>query len=105
MADPDKGGSTPPSEEKPKELTMEKRLILAFILMGAVLFTTPYIFKSAAPPPMKQVQTKSPKTGEAAPPAPAAEAVKPEAAAETPAAPEAAPVQTAAKEDLFTIDT
>ena len=28
-----------------KELSIETRLLLAFILMGAVLFTTPYFFK------------------------------------------------------------
>src|SRR5881296_2559998 len=40
MPDPDK-----------KELSTETRLLLAFILMGAVLFTTPYFFKTPPPAP------------------------------------------------------
>jgi YidC/Oxa1 family membrane protein insertase len=39
---------------KKKELTMEMRLLLAFLLMGLVLFLTPYIYK-APPPPKKPV--------------------------------------------------
>src|SRR5580693_5708334 len=35
---------------KKKELTMEMRLLLAFLLMGLVLFLTPYIYKAPAPP-------------------------------------------------------
>ena len=33
---------------------MEVRLLLAFLLMGAVMFLTPYFFKSQAPPPGKK---------------------------------------------------
>src|SRR5436309_15997130 len=45
------GGS---SGQSPKELSMEMRLLLAFLLMGAVMFVTPYFFKSVAPtPPVK----------------------------------------------------
>ena len=40
---------------KKKELTMEMRLLLAFLLMGLVLFLTPYIYK--APPPPKKLVT------------------------------------------------
>ena len=39
---------------KKKELSMEMRLLLAFLLMGLVLFLTPYIYK-APPPPKKPV--------------------------------------------------
>ncbi len=39
-----------------KELSMEQRLLLAFVLMGLVLFLTPYFYKS--PPPAKTT-TKS----------------------------------------------
>ena len=42
------------SPGKKKELTMEMRLLLAFLLMGLVLFLTPYIYK-APPPPKKPV--------------------------------------------------
>jgi YidC/Oxa1 family membrane protein insertase len=39
-------------ESPPKELSMEVRLLLAFLLMGAVMFVTPYFYKS--PPPVKK---------------------------------------------------
>src|SRR5260370_34951572 len=39
MPESGNGGSNPSPPDKPKELSMEKRLLLAFILMGAVLFT------------------------------------------------------------------
>ncbi len=54
---PIKPGGTPnsaPSGGKKKELSMEMRLLLAFLLMGLVLFLTPYIYK-APPPPKKPV--------------------------------------------------
>src|SRR5437773_3333287 len=88
-------GSGPPDN---KEMSVETRLLLAFILMGAVLFTTPYFFKT---PPT---------------PAPAAKKVEPGAvapapvAAEQPPAPAAAaassPGQIAAsREETFALDT
>jgi YidC/Oxa1 family membrane protein insertase len=43
MADDNKSGK--------KELTMEQRLLLAFVLMGLVLFLTPYFYKAPPPPP------------------------------------------------------
>jgi len=91
------------SPQPSKELSMEKRLLIAFILMGAVLFTTPYFFKSAAPPPMKKTETVPPQSGTAAPPA---SAPKTEAATAVPAVSAASnPAVVAQKEDLFTIDT
>ncbi len=42
------GGAQPP-----KEISMELRLLLAFLLMGAVMFLTPYFFKSQTPPGKK----------------------------------------------------
>ena len=48
------GGSNTPAQPPKKELSMEVRLLIAFLLMGAVMFLTPYIFKSQAPPPAKQ---------------------------------------------------
>jgi YidC/Oxa1 family membrane protein insertase len=33
----------------PKEISMEVRLLLAFLLMGAIMFLTPYFYKSPAP--------------------------------------------------------
>ncbi|HEX5228781.1 MAG TPA: membrane protein insertase YidC [Bryobacteraceae bacterium] len=58
-----------------KELTMEQRLLLAFVLMGLVLFLTPYFYKPAPPPPKPaaKAQTQSPAAAKpvtAPPPAP-----------------------------------
>ncbi len=41
-----------------KELSMEQRLLLAFVLMGLVLFLTPYFYK-APPPPKTTAPAKS----------------------------------------------
>jgi YidC/Oxa1 family membrane protein insertase len=40
-----------PNKSGKKELTMEQRLLLAFVLMGLVLFLTPYFYKAPPPPP------------------------------------------------------
>src|SRR5260370_17011013 len=53
MAERAKGGSNTPAQP-PKEMSMEVRLLLAFLLMGAVMFLTPYFFKSQIPPPGKK---------------------------------------------------
>ena len=73
--------------QPPKEMSMEIRLLLAFLLMGAVMFLTPYFFKS--PPPAATKKTPHP--------APAAtQTVKPaEVPAGAPEAKEAAPAATA----------
>jgi YidC/Oxa1 family membrane protein insertase len=102
MAESDNGGNNPSSPQQPKELSMEKRLLIAFVLMGAVLFTTPYFFKSVAPPPPAKKTAVETKPGTAAPPA--ATNVQPEV--ETAAAPAGSvPATAAQKEELFTIDT
>ena len=51
MSDPVNGGNGNPGQS-PKEMSMEVRLLLAFLLMGAVMFVTPYLpyFKNAKPP-------------------------------------------------------
>jgi YidC/Oxa1 family membrane protein insertase len=51
MSDPVNGGNGNPGQP-PKEMSMEVRLLLAFLLMGAVMFVTPYLpfFKNAKPP-------------------------------------------------------
>lgn len=75
---------------------MEKRLLLAFILMGAVLFLTPYFYKSQGPAPAP------------AKPVPSAPAqVKPETQVAEPEpviAPASAPAA-AEKESTFILDT
>src|ERR1039458_10515469 len=57
MAEPNSGGTGGPGQPK-KELSMELRLLLAFILMGVVLFVTPYFYKTVAPP-VKKTDRKS----------------------------------------------
>jgi YidC/Oxa1 family membrane protein insertase len=101
MADQGNGktNSSQPSQES--GLSMEKRLLLAFLLMMAVLFVTPYFFHSPAPPPPA---TKSKST-------PAAKPVTEQPVAKQPPKTEKAPVlpvpgQTSAeKEEAFIVDT
>jgi len=43
-----------PLQPKPKkEMTMESRLLVAFLLMGLILLLTPYFYKPPAPPKAK----------------------------------------------------
>jgi YidC/Oxa1 family membrane protein insertase len=100
MAEQSNGGTTAPPGPK-KELSMELRLLLAFILMGVVLFLTPLFYK--APPAAKKAppvatHTESPLPAPKAPPA----ATQAEAAA--PAIPAAPPVA-AQSQQTYTIDT
>src|SRR3954468_19203052 len=78
MADPVNGGS---GSQPPKEMSMEVRLLIAFLLMGAVMFVSQYFLKSQAPPPGQ-------KTAETAVPG-----EKKDAGAPTDAPPAAAPEQ------------
>jgi YidC/Oxa1 family membrane protein insertase len=66
-----------------KELSMEARLLIAFVLMGLVLFLTPYIYKPAAVPKPAAAKTTEPVASTPAPaPAPVAAApAQPSAAA------------------------
>jgi YidC/Oxa1 family membrane protein insertase len=96
-----KSSRTPGAGPPNKELSVEMRLLLAFILMGAVLFTTPYFFK--APPPVPQPVTKAESTP--APSAPEQKATQPAAAKETVASASSAERISAQKEETFTVDT
>jgi YidC/Oxa1 family membrane protein insertase len=81
-----------------KELTMEQRLLLAFVLMGLVLFLTPYFYK--APPPAPKAST-TPVTAKPAAATAATAGVQP---VTKPA--EAVPGQIAASsEQQFDVDT
>src|SRR5580700_1829106 len=87
-----------------KELSMEARLLIAFVLMGLVLFLTPYIYKPATAPAPGANSAAVSKTTDVK------EAATPPAAAEAPAA--AAPVAAempgqihADKEESFVVDT
>jgi YidC/Oxa1 family membrane protein insertase len=58
MAEMVTGGPGSPNPPK-KELSMEVRLLLAFLLMGAVMFLTPYLYKGQAPAPAKKAPQTS----------------------------------------------
>jgi YidC/Oxa1 family membrane protein insertase len=63
-----------------KDLSMEARLLIAFVLMGLVLFLTPYIYKPATAPAAganKPATSQTTDVKEAATPPPAAEAPAP----------------------------
>jgi len=60
------------SSQQPKELSMETRLLLAFLLMGAVMFLTPYFFKTAAPVKKAPQTTTATQPAETPPPTVAA---------------------------------
>src|SRR5690348_10162384 len=60
------GGNSNPAQPPKKELSMEMRLLLAFILMGAVMFLTPYLFKQTPPPKTTPTAALGPATTPAA---------------------------------------
>jgi YidC/Oxa1 family membrane protein insertase len=70
--------------QPPEQMSTETRLLLAFLLMGAIMFLTPYFFKSPTPAPNAKKSTQSgqsagntvPAVSVEAPPAEAAEANK-----------------------------
>jgi YidC/Oxa1 family membrane protein insertase len=91
-----------------KELSMEARLLIAFVLMGLVLFLTPYIYKPstapAAPPPGADKAAVSKTTdGKEATPPPAPVPAAPAAAA--PVAAEMPGQVHADKEETVEVDT
>jgi YidC/Oxa1 family membrane protein insertase len=95
---------TEPGKPK-KELTMEIRLLIAFLLMGLVLFVTPYIYKAPPPPKPAQPAKQAEKAAPAATTAQAAAATNSVAAAQAATvAPAPGQIQ-ATSEQLFTVDT
>jgi YidC/Oxa1 family membrane protein insertase len=95
MADPSQDNRQDQSNQ-PQGLSMERRLLVAFVLMGLILFLTPYLYKSSAPPP-KSVQPAPPQ-----PPAQQVEQAKPPAPALAPAS--VAQVS-ASEEETFIVET
>jgi len=85
--------------EGKKELTMEQRLLLAFVLMGLVLFLTPYFYKAPPPPakPGTRAATQSPAAA-------AKPVTAPAAAQAAPTQPTPGQIQANAEQQLF-IDT
>jgi YidC/Oxa1 family membrane protein insertase len=102
MAEPTNGG-TPSGPGKRKELSMELRLLIAFILMGVVLFVTPYFYKTVSPPVKKATpaatQAETPATGAPATPGDG------QVPAATPGSQTSAPAVAATNEETSTIDT
>jgi len=96
---------TPNNPGPPKELSTEIRLLIAFALMGVVLFATPYFFKLVSPPPPVKTsvtQQKTPAAAVSQPVAPAAVS----APAETDAPRGTVAEQVAAKqEERFVVET
>ncbi|HXB72728.1 MAG TPA: membrane protein insertase YidC [Candidatus Acidoferrales bacterium] len=92
MAEPVNGGSNNQAQPPKQEMSMEMRLLLAFILMGAVMFVWQFLYKPEAPPPVKKaaVPTQTTPATDQPPPTEPAAAPAPTEAAQT-AAPSAAP--------------
>ncbi|MGP0073422.1 MAG: membrane protein insertase YidC [Bryobacteraceae bacterium] len=90
-----------PLQPGKKELTMEQRLLLAFVLMGLVLFLTPYFYKAPPPPPKK---TATPVSTASLPTSPAAVAKTAETVQAAPTAPVPGQIEGSA-EQQFVIDT
>jgi YidC/Oxa1 family membrane protein insertase len=92
-----------PNKPAKKELTMEQRLLLAFVLMGLVLFLTPYFYKAPPPPPKTAPKTST--TGQTDTKASPGQSAQP-AAASKPAEAQPVPGQIeASNEQQFVIDT
>ena len=64
MAESVNGGN--PGPKPPKEMSMEIRLLLAFVLMGLVVFLTPYFIKTTSPPASQKTQKTAQTTAAAA---------------------------------------
>jgi YidC/Oxa1 family membrane protein insertase len=100
--------SNAPKDNRPgpkKDLSMEMRLLLAFALMGIVLYVTPYIFKSFSPPPPSKpaaAQKQKPEQNPAPPVAEAKPVAQPASAAKKPAVIQPAVGE---KEEIFTLET
>jgi YidC/Oxa1 family membrane protein insertase len=96
-----------PNKSGKKEFTMEQRLLLAFVLMGLVLFLTPYFYKAPPPAPKAATPTagqsaQSPQSTQAAPKA----AAVPQPGTPAPQSAQALPGQIkGASEQQFEVDT
>ena len=64
MPEADNQKSTP---KKPEEMGVEKRLLLAFALMGAVLFVTQYFYPQSPQSTLKPAKQATPQQAQAPP--------------------------------------
>ena len=104
MAEEFNGGGSQPAGGGKKEMSMEMRLLLAFGLMGLVMFGTQYLMPKSAKPPEPPKQTQAAPVPAAPAPKPAAEG-KGKEAPEKVAADKAADKVAADKEQRSVIDT
>lgn len=71
MSDSVNGGNSPATPPK-KEMSMEMRLLVAFLLMGAVMLVTQLWFKPAETPAVKRTEQSAPVPNPGEPPLPSA---------------------------------
>ena len=93
--------------QPPDQMSTETRLLLAFLLMGAIMFLTPYFFKTQTPPPnaKKSTQVEQTAGGAAGAASVAAPAVVEAAGTPAPAKAPTAPVTEGQAEAPFVINT
>jgi YidC/Oxa1 family membrane protein insertase len=89
--------------QPPEPMSTETRLLIAFLAIGAIMFLTPYFFKSQNPAPIAKKSTQAAASTTAAP-ASAAETKAPPAAVEEAATP-TPPVTDAQSQPPLVIDT
>src|SRR5713101_129595 len=88
-----------------KEMSMEVRLLIAFVLMGLVLFVTPYIYKPPPAPPAASSDPAGDKAADKARDKTTPDAVKPVAQKQAePATPVPGQIQ-GEKEETTTVET
>ena len=69
--------------QPPEQMSTETRLLIAFLLMGAIMFLTPYFFKTQAPAPNAKKSTQSGQAADATVQPTPAEVKVPAVSAET----------------------
>ncbi len=104
MADPENGAKTGGKPGGQKGLSMERRMLLAFLLMGLVLMLTPYFYRSSSPSSKAPVK---PAASQDSPVAPSAKPPVEQATAESEAPPPAVPAGQvgAEKEETYIVET
>jgi YidC/Oxa1 family membrane protein insertase len=107
MAEPVNGGNNNQAQPPKEEMSLEKRLLIAFILIGAVMFVWQFLYKPELPPPVKRAAAPTQTTPATDQRAPAETGPSPSPEAQT-AAPSSAPMSrpTAQRsEPVFVVDT
>ncbi|HMC62909.1 MAG TPA: membrane protein insertase YidC, partial [Candidatus Solibacter sp.] len=86
MAEPVNGGSNNQAQPPKEEMSMEVRLLIAFVLMGAVMFAWQFLYKPEPPPSVKKAAAPAQTTPATDRPSPA-EPGRPSQTALPPSAP------------------